>query len=427
MRRLVEDDITDRLRSQQVRTRRRRPIVQELTGRMPRSRIAESLAELEHRFDPQFDSTAALDELRQDPDGVPGAVRGPGAPDRRAAGHVHAPGRRGRAAARPDGRHRAAEEHRRVHPGHLPGRPRSATRPGLVVTIYQWSRPRDLAHYESFGYDHATFGLRVEGLTTTPFSDRALDRGLTGVLVTRCGTPGSRRCRTSRRTRCRCPGRSPPRCSTRSARGPKSSPTTRERASLGPGRAAAPAGPVVRAAAGRADRAPRLQGGAGRQRAAARSRRGIVGPVVRADEPCARSRRRSCCSSTGTTAASATRRPGATTVRPLEVPHDHPAAAASAFRRVRCWAAQCSHPDRAGPAEPSRHHRRGRRHRRPAVDERDRARPGRVEPRAPGPGRRAATAGGGAAGARAAGPGAAARAVGPGRQRRPAARVPACR
>jgi hypothetical protein len=61
---------------------------------------------------------------------------------------------------------------------------RSASRPGLVVTIYQWSRPRDLAHYESFGYDHNTFGLRVEGLTTTPFSDRALDRGLTGVLAT---------------------------------------------------------------------------------------------------------------------------------------------------------------------------------------------------------------------------------------------------
>lgn len=60
---------------------------------------------------------------------------------------------------------------------------RSRERPGLVVMIYQWSRPRDLAHYESFGYDHATFGLRVEGLTTTPFSDRALDRGLTGVLA----------------------------------------------------------------------------------------------------------------------------------------------------------------------------------------------------------------------------------------------------
>jgi hypothetical protein len=61
---------------------------------------------------------------------------------------------------------------------------RASNRPGLVMTIYNWTRPRDLAHYETFAYDHATFGLRVEGVTTTPFSDRALDRGLTGVLVT---------------------------------------------------------------------------------------------------------------------------------------------------------------------------------------------------------------------------------------------------
>jgi hypothetical protein len=60
---------------------------------------------------------------------------------------------------------------------------RKPEKPGLVVTIYQWTRPRDLAHYETFGYDHATFGMRVEGLTTTPFSDRALDRGLTAVVV----------------------------------------------------------------------------------------------------------------------------------------------------------------------------------------------------------------------------------------------------
>ena len=39
----------------------------------------------------------------------------------------------------------------------------------------------------------------------------------------------------------------------------------------------------------------------------------------------------------------------------------------------------------AGTAEPSGHHGRGRRDRRPAVDERDRPRPGRLEPRAPGP------------------------------------------
>lgn len=68
MRRLVEDDVSDRLSSQQVCTRRRRTRVEELTGGMPGSRIAESLAELEYRFDPTLDSTAGLDLLRQNPE-----------------------------------------------------------------------------------------------------------------------------------------------------------------------------------------------------------------------------------------------------------------------------------------------------------------------------------------------------------------------
>jgi hypothetical protein len=68
---------------------------------------------------------------------------------------------------------------------------RDPTRPGLVLTVFQWSRPRDLAHYESFAYDHATFGMRVEGLTTTPFSDRAIDRGLTAVLAAAVRQSGS--------------------------------------------------------------------------------------------------------------------------------------------------------------------------------------------------------------------------------------------
>ena len=182
MRRLVEDDVSDRLASQQVRTRRRRPRVDELTGRMPSSRIAENLAELERPFEPAFDSTAALDEFRSDPaarDRMTERIRPldvllatsmlqvgvdvqrlglmvvTGQP-KNTAEYIQATSRIGR----------------------------DPRRPGLVVTIYQWSRPRDLAHYESFGYDHATFGLQVEGLTTTPYSDRALDRGLTGVLVT---------------------------------------------------------------------------------------------------------------------------------------------------------------------------------------------------------------------------------------------------
>jgi Helicase conserved C-terminal domain len=183
MRRLVEDDVSDRLSSQQVRTRRRRPRVDELTGRMPSSRIAESLAELEYRFDPSLDSTAALDELRRDPEAYRARAAGRSYPidvllatsmlqvgvDVQRLGLMVVTGQPKNAAEYIQATSRVG---------------RSRERPGLVVTIYQWSRPRDLAHYESFGYDHSTFGLRVEGLTTTPYSDRALDRGLTGVLVT---------------------------------------------------------------------------------------------------------------------------------------------------------------------------------------------------------------------------------------------------
>ncbi|MGB1252364.1 MAG: DISARM system helicase DrmA [Candidatus Promineifilaceae bacterium] len=55
--------------------------------------------------------------------------------------------------------------------------------PGVVATVYTWSRPRDLSHYERFQHYHATFYQQVEALSVTPFAARALDRGLTGVLV----------------------------------------------------------------------------------------------------------------------------------------------------------------------------------------------------------------------------------------------------
>lgn len=55
--------------------------------------------------------------------------------------------------------------------------------PGLVITLYNWARPRDLSHYETFEHYHATFYRHVEPLSVTPFSERALDKGLTGVLV----------------------------------------------------------------------------------------------------------------------------------------------------------------------------------------------------------------------------------------------------
>ncbi len=186
MRRLVEDDVTDRLSSLQVRTRRRRPTVSELTSRMPSSRIATTLVDLERPFSPQLDTSAALDVLRSSDDEVKKQLR-------EAMGERVQPldvllatsmlqvgvdvQRLGLMLV--TGQPKSTAEY--IQATSRVGRDRA--RPGLVVTLYQWSRPRDLAHYESFAYDHATFGMRVEGLTTTPYSDRALDRGLSAVLA----------------------------------------------------------------------------------------------------------------------------------------------------------------------------------------------------------------------------------------------------
>ncbi|MGJ8720438.1 MAG: DISARM system helicase DrmA [Salinibacterium amurskyense] len=60
---------------------------------------------------------------------------------------------------------------------------RESKKPGLVVTLANRSRPRDMAHYEQFEHYHDTFYAHVEALSVTPFSDAALERGLTGVLV----------------------------------------------------------------------------------------------------------------------------------------------------------------------------------------------------------------------------------------------------
>ena len=60
---------------------------------------------------------------------------------------------------------------------------RSAAGPGLVITLYNWTRPRDLSHYETFEHFHDTFYRQVEPLSVTPFSAGARRKGLTGVLV----------------------------------------------------------------------------------------------------------------------------------------------------------------------------------------------------------------------------------------------------
>jgi hypothetical protein len=56
-------------------------------------------------------------------------------------------------------------------------------KPGLVCTVLNWARPRDLSHYESCEHYHATFYQHVEALSVTPFAPRAVDRALTGVMA----------------------------------------------------------------------------------------------------------------------------------------------------------------------------------------------------------------------------------------------------
>jgi hypothetical protein len=56
-------------------------------------------------------------------------------------------------------------------------------KPGLVCTVFNWARPRDMSHYETFEHYHATFYKHVEALSVTPYSAGALQRGLAGLLV----------------------------------------------------------------------------------------------------------------------------------------------------------------------------------------------------------------------------------------------------
>ncbi len=60
---------------------------------------------------------------------------------------------------------------------------RDPARPGLVVVLLNVGKPRDRSHYERFANFHASFYRNVEATSVTPFSPRALDRGLAAVSV----------------------------------------------------------------------------------------------------------------------------------------------------------------------------------------------------------------------------------------------------
>jgi hypothetical protein len=60
---------------------------------------------------------------------------------------------------------------------------RQTEAPGLVITVFNWSRPRDISHYERFRPYHEAIYRHVEATSVTPFAPRARDRALHAVLV----------------------------------------------------------------------------------------------------------------------------------------------------------------------------------------------------------------------------------------------------
>ncbi len=175
MRRLVDDDVRIRLGKMDRRglAKRLRINLEELTSRRDSTEIPEILDRLETTFDPQKDAEIkAKRKAKQTVNqlepldvllatnmisvGVDvkrlGIMAVTGQP-KNTAEYIQATSRVGR------------------------------TYPGLVLTVYNWARPRDLSHYERFEHYHATFYQHVEALSLTPFAPRAIDRGLSALFV----------------------------------------------------------------------------------------------------------------------------------------------------------------------------------------------------------------------------------------------------
>jgi hypothetical protein len=178
MRRLVDDDVFSRCRKQDRRGLAKRffsgDYLAELTSRMRSEDIPQILDRLEAVFDP------ALEERRKEAFKTKDYKNVPKKPlDVMLATNMISVGvdvrRLGLMVVA--GQPKATAEY--IQATSRVGR----TFPGLVCTVFNWARPRDLSHYETFEHYHATFYKHVEPLSVTPFSPGALQRGLAGLLV----------------------------------------------------------------------------------------------------------------------------------------------------------------------------------------------------------------------------------------------------
>ena len=169
-RRLVEDDIRARLRDADQRglAKRRVRAVEELTSRKSGTDIPRILERLEARFNQALEAQRAQERK----DGKPPSSTTPY--DVVLATNMISVGvdvdRLGMmlVAGQPKNTSEYIQATSRIG--------RSSSGPGLVCTVYNWARPRDLSHYERFEHYHETFYKHVEPLSVTPFSSRALDR-----------------------------------------------------------------------------------------------------------------------------------------------------------------------------------------------------------------------------------------------------------
>nr|WP_220488320.1 DISARM system helicase DrmA [Tessaracoccus sp. MC1756] len=157
----------------------------ELTSRIASSEIGATLDRLGLEFDPEYDTTeAARQRLAESKEGKKVAARGEAESpfdvvlatsmlqvgvDVQRLGLMLVVGQ-------PKNTAEYIQASSRV------GRDSSA-RPGLVVALGNWARPRDLAHYEQFRHYHETFYAQVEALSVTPYSPTSLRRGIDGLLV----------------------------------------------------------------------------------------------------------------------------------------------------------------------------------------------------------------------------------------------------
>jgi hypothetical protein len=174
MRRMVDDDVRSRLRDMDRRglARRHTPALEELTSRKNSRDIPALLDRLEVQHDPALPPHAKRQQ------GQPRTVSpldvvlatnmvSVGVDIKRLGLMV--------VAGQPKSTSEYIQASSRVG--------RNAQAPGLVCTVYNWARPRDLSHYERFTHYHATFYQHVEALSVTPFASRAVGRGLSAVLT----------------------------------------------------------------------------------------------------------------------------------------------------------------------------------------------------------------------------------------------------